>query len=435
VTTELTVGILAQLLPGSAGGVETNLLALLRALAGREDGAGQVIIGPGGQSDWLRAHLGPRQTLLPWPVVHAAWGTARPRRPAIVANLAKRLLGRRRYGLRRAVGGLRHRLGIGPPSSAEALTEMLRGAGVRLVHFPYQRLFPTALPTLFEPWDLQHRHYPEFFTADEIELREDLYRFGCRTARLIVTASHWTKRDLVRQFDIDPRKIAVIPRGPAPGLRQRVSKAEGASRVQHLSLPEHFALYPAKTWPHKNHLRLFEALASLRDQRGLVVPLVCTARPVADHSAVLTRTLEALALEKQVLFTGHLPQPEMDALFSLADLMIFPSLFEGFGIPLLEAMHFGLPIVCSNGSCLPEVAGDAALYFDPLSVESIADAVAQAWQTPALWEEYRRRGIERVRRFSWTDAAGRFLACYHHAAGDPLTSAQRAMLDAMTAPE
>lgn len=424
---DVTVAVNAQLLPGSAGGIETNLLGLLRALDGL--GAGrQVVVGPGGESDWLRAHLGPRQTLLPWKVVPPASLLAPPH-PSNDGPLGRRLMRPGRAALARGAAALRT---LGFPVGETTLSEALAAMGVEVVHFPYQRILPVTLPSLFEPWDLQHRHHPEFFSAEEIRLRDALYGLACRRATLVVAASRWTKEDLVRQLAVPPEKIAVIPRGPAVLGRERLEPDAAARRLAHLGLPERFVVYPAKTWPHKNHVRLFEALAHLRDRRGLVVPLVCTSRPVPGAWSTVERSLETLGLGAQVLFTGHVAQDQMDALLSRAECLVFPSLFEGLGLPVLEAMHFGLPVVASAVTCLPEIAGDAAVYCDPRSVESIADAVERLWTSAELRQEMARRGRARIARFDWPAAARRFLTCYRHAAGRALSPAEIAALEEMT---
>jgi glycosyltransferase involved in cell wall biosynthesis len=298
--------------------------------------------------------------------------------------------------------------------------------GVELVHFPYQRLFFTPLPFLFEPWDLQHRHFPQFFTTDEIELRDELYATGCSQARLVVTASQWCKRDLVRQFGLEPAKIAVIPRGPEG--QGKMPAAEAAARIAGLGLPPRFILYPAKTWPHKNHTRLFQALAILRGRYGLTVPLVCTGKPVAKHWPAVGKALEDLALDGVVRFVGHVDDAQLSALYTSAAFLVFPSLFEGLGIPLLEAMAAGLPIVTSDAACLPEIAGDAAVFFDPLFSDSIAEAIHAAWVRPSFREEYGARAAARAGLFRWQEAAHAFLASYRYVAGRSLSPEDRSLL-------
>ena len=429
---ELSIAIHAQLLPGSAGGIEVNLLSLLKALDKLDDSGRQVVIGPGGESHWLDPHIGVRQSTLMWPAIKLS--PVRPPNwlPSALVGMAKRSVGR--HGLRIAAGiqSFLKRIDPGYLSEGEKITRELIERGVQLVHFPYQRYFPTSLPTIFEPWDLQHRHYPEFFTSEDIALRDEHYQQACEEATLVVTASEWTKRDLIQQFGVEPKKIAVIRRGPSVDEKRSMTEQEITYHIQSMKLPKRFILYPAKTWPHKNHIRLFRALAELRDRYGLLVPLVCTGKPIEDYWPSIMRSLEELSLEKAVHFTGYLSGEQMTALFKSADFLVFPTLFEGFGIPLLEAMQFGLPIVASKVTCLPEVAEDAALYFDPLSVDSIAEAILKAWQNPELRDEYKAKGRVQIKKFKWDNAGRKFLLCYRHSIGCKLTSEESEIFKEMT---
>jgi len=429
---ELKVAILSQLLPGSAGGIEVNLLSLLKELDRLDNSGRQIVIGPGGESHWLDPHLGARQSILMWPAIKLS--PMRPPNwlPSALVGMAKRRLGR--YGLRIAAGIQSFLKRIDPAhlSEGEKITRELIERGVQLVHFPYQRYFPTSLPTIFEPWDLQHRHYPEFFTSWEIALRDEHYQQACEEATLVVTASEWTKRDLIQQFGLEPKKIAVIRRGPGVVEERGMTEQEITHHIQSMKLPKRFILYPAKTWPHKNHIRLFHALAKLRDRYGLLVPLVCTGKPVEDYWPNIMKCLEELSLESTVHFTGHLSDGQMGALFKSADFLIFPTLFEGLGIPLLEAMQFGLPIVTSNVTCLPEVTEEAAHYLDPLSVDSIAEAILKVWQNPELREEYKTRGRIQIKKFNWDNAGRKFLLCYRHSTGCKLTAEESQIFNGMT---
>src|SRR5439155_3517680 len=169
--------------------------------------------------------------------------------------------------------------------------------------------------------------------------------------------------------------------GPGPGKR-----APG--------LPDRYIVYPAQTWPHKNHLRLIEALADLR-QRGTTIPLVSTGR-ATEHMGAIRRRVDELGLGSQVRFLGYLAPAEFDAVLARATALVFPSLFEGWGLPVVEAFALGIPVACSNAAALPEVARSAALLFDPHNTEAIARSVLRVWQDEALRDELRRRGKARA---------------------------------------
>lgn len=416
------VAIFGQLLPGSAGGIETNLLKLLSALAaenGPEDR--QFVIGPGGESAWVRPYLGNGQDVVAWPPLRCEMpAISRGNVPAAIARIVKDVV---RKALRR--GPL-----LAFSSSATQLTKKLRNAGVEVVHFPYQRYFPTSLPFIFEPWDLQHIHLPELFSNEEVRFRNWLYRLACEEAALVVTATHRTKDDLIKQFGLSPSKIAVIPRGA------EVTSVDPAAwaiedTLNKLQLPQRFALYPAKTWAHKNHIRLFQALAMLRDKDQLVIPVVCTGKPIDSSSGSVQRELGSLGLSDQVFFTGFVDGDSMRHLYARADLMVFPSLFEGLGIPVLEAMASGTPVVCSQASCLPEIGGNAAIFFDPRSVEDMATKIAMVWNDSALRLDLKQRGYANITSFSWAEAARSFRVAYRYVANKPLAADEAQRLASM----
>jgi glycosyltransferase involved in cell wall biosynthesis len=314
-----------------------------------------------------------------------------------------------------------------PPSAAQA-DDVLRARGVDVVHFPYAVHFQTTVPFIYEPLDLQHRHFPELFSAGERAWRDQVYRQGCERARLIVTGTRYTKDDIVRQYGIDPGKIAVIPirssLPPTPPSQDAVTRVRLA-----YELPGRFLLYPAMTFPHKNHLKLFEALAILRERHDLTLPLICTGRPYESHSPILEQAVARLGLAGQVRMLGPVPTDDLIALYGAAWALVFPTLFEGIGMPVLEAFQYGLPVISSNAACLPEVAGDAALYFDPTSVEAIVEALLTARREPELLERNKQRAPAALARFCWPRAARTYLACYRAAAGATLTDEQRSLYE------
>ncbi len=416
------VAIFGQLLRGSAGGIETNLLKLLTTLAA-ENGPDdrQLVIGPGGKSSWLRPFLGDGQDVVAWPILRCEMPVAFPSNileavPRLAKNAIRRVLCRE---VRSAFS-----------TSATRLTHDLQSMGVEVMHFPYQRYFPTTLPFIFEPWDLQHVHLPEMFSKEEVEFRNWLYSQACKEAALVVTATRWTKADLIRRFGFSASKIAVIPRGAEIAPMDFVNG--GTQEMMNiLNLPQRFAIYPAKTWAHKNHIRLFQALAHLRDKEGLVIPLVCTGKPIETNEDGIMLACRSLELSDQVFFPGFLDEANLRQLYARADLMVFPSLFEGLGIPVLEAMASGVPVVCSRASCLPEIGGNAAIFFDPYSVEDMAVKIATVWGDGVLRAELKQRGHANITSFSWTEAARSFRVAYKHVANRPLAADESRRLAVM----
>jgi len=428
----LTVAINAQVNPANPGGAEQAIQGMLTHFARRASPDQRfLVLATERYAPDFRRLAGQGQDVLVWPFPQIAYAPFRTmtRRWQRV----HRRSGRFGFGVDAAHRVWWHaaRALTRPPTAAQA-DAALKARGVDVVHFPYAVHFETSLPFIYEPLDLQHRHLPELFSDGERAWRDRVYHRGCERARLIVTGTRYTKHDIVHQYGIDPRKIAVIPirsaLPPTPPTPEAVARVRAS-----YGLPERFLLYPAMAFPHKNHLRLFEALAILRDRHGLALPLVCTGRPYESHSPVLEQAVERLGLQAQVRTLGPVPTDDLVALYGAAWALVFPTLFEGIGMPVLEALQYGLPVISSNAACLPEVAGDAALYFDPTSVEAIVEALLTARRQPELLERRREAAPAALARFDWDRAARTYVACYRAAAGARLTDAQRALYDAAIA--
>lgn len=422
---QLTVAINAQVNPANAGGVESALQGLVTYLAELPLDERYVLLSTVKHAPALERLAAGKLAVVPWPFPQKASAPYR--------SMTRRWTRwhARAGALGPGVDALhwswwQARRAIARSPNARQSDVFLRSRGVSLVHFSYGIRFGTSLPFLYEPWDLQHRHYPEFFKPGEWEWRDQLYREGCEQAALVVTATSWTKRDIMQQYGIPSERIAVIPRGPwltptKPGPRD-IEKV----RKQY-SLPPRFAFYPAMSFPHKNHLRLFAALAMLRDRHGVILPLVCTGRQYEPHWPQILAGVARNKLEGQVFLLESVPADTLAAIFKAASLLVFPSLFEGLGLPVIEALEYELPVLTSTATCLPEVAGDAALYFDGTSVESIADALLQAERQPERLAEARKSAQAALARFSWPKAAATFVACYRAVGGATLSPEQRAL--------
>jgi glycosyltransferase involved in cell wall biosynthesis len=239
--------------------------------------------------------------------------------------------------------------------------------------------------------------------------------------------SNWARKDVARQYGIAPKKIFAILYGVPTALYDSPTSQSLAQITRKFRLPELFAFYPAQTWAHKNHIRLLEAMALLRERERLSMNLVCTGRK-NDFWRVIEKRIHELKLEKQVRFLGYVTATELRAIYHAAQFVIFPSLFEGGGLPVLEAFHEGIPVACSNVTALPEYGGDAALLFDPFSIESIADAWRRMTTDANLRETLRQRGSQRIGLFSWERTAKMYRALYRQVAGVPLSDEDQVLL-------
>lgn len=271
-----------------------------------------------------------------------------------------------------------------------ALASRLAGADV--VHYPLTvPVPPVDRPTILTLLDVQHLDLPALFPRGERLFRRLAYDRAARKADRVVVISEWTRERVVEQLGLDPGRVHAIHLAVD---HERFSPDPTVTR-------EPFLLYPARPWPHKNHARLLEAFAVLRGARP-ELRLVLTG--VGHDAARLPAGVEA---------RGSVPTDELVTLYRRAAAVVFPSLYEGFGLPPLEALACGCPVAASRAGSLPEVLGDAAVLFDPEDPAAIAAGIAEALDRAA---ELGRRGPERAAAFTWETTARAHDAVYALAA-------------------
>lgn len=426
----LRVAINAQLEPDGGSGGTVTVLRALAALARLEDGDEEyVFVGPHDSAEWLRSILPPRQTVVCGPApVEFVPGRLEPFKRALgplrpAARGLRRLLNTTVQTAESGTSGLASLKYLAPPRPKN----FYEGLGCDVIHFPFQAYEPCALPTVYNPHDLQHLHHPEFFTPSEIARREVLHPAACRAAHTVVVASEFIKRDVMERYHIEPEKVQVIPWAPPP-LPEASAAADFPTLREKYGLSGRpFALYPAMTWEHKNHVRLLEALAVLREREGLEIDFICTGHKT-DFWPRVERRMNELRLGSQVNFVGLIPREELSALYRAAQFVFIPTLFEAASAPLFEAWQHGAPVACSSVTSLPEQASGAALLFDPFDVESVADALARTATDEGLRDELRRRGASRLEDFSLERTAKAYRAVYRRAAGLGLCEDDRQLL-------
>lgn len=404
----MRVAIDARINPGRSGGVGAFVKSLVAALGRLEDGGEHyvVVVASPEQRAWLEPVLGRNQTLqthrrVEGPGPRGAWRALLPLRPLV------------RYA--RSV--MDPRVWPEVPLS----DGFFEGLGCDVIHIPIQGFTVCSLPTVYNPHDLQHLHYPQFWDVATIAWRERVYRAGCDLAHTVVVGSEWVKEDVVRRYRVTPDRIQVIPEAATTQPMPEPSRLRMEALKATHGLEGPFVLYPGVTWAHKNHLRLLDALAHLRDTRDLTVHLVCTgARDEAFWPRIADR-IGALGLEGQVKFLGYVPDEDLRTLYRLATCLVMPTLFEAISLPIFEAWSDGLPVVCSDITALPEQVGNAAHLFDPHDVASIADAVAAVVSSVDLQQELREHGYRRAKDFDWDRTARAYRAVYRRAAGQTLS--------------
>jgi glycosyltransferase involved in cell wall biosynthesis len=296
------------------------------------------------------------------------------------------------------------------------LADQLKGSGVDVIHYPDSIINPlgVALPCVLTFHDIQHEYFPRHFSLKTRLLRKLTYGPSARKARQIITNSQFTRDTLVEKFGVPTGKITPIHWGVDAAFRPDVSPTEVQRVRQKYHLPQVFAFYPANTWPHKNHSRLVQAISLLQRKYRSDCELVLCGQFGWGHDALLA-ALKAYDLQRDVLILGYVPTEDLPALYRVASLLAYPSLFEGFGFPLVEAMSCGCPIVCSNATSLPELAGDAAVLVNPYDVEGLADAIWRVLNHTDLRTDLAARGLARASHFSWEKAARQTMQVYRQA--------------------
>ncbi len=419
---KLRIAINAQIKSGSGtGGIETVLrvLTALNRLDGNEE---YVFIGHWSDSDWLESLLGERQTLI------------RAKRPAVAPpNRAERL--------KRALGALRpivraaknliapaSKANFSVPVSVPVSQGFYENLNCAVIHFPYQDFVSSRVPSVYNPHDLQHLHFPQFFAHEEIERREIIYPAACRAAETVVVASQFVKQDVAQKYLVEPHKIQVIPWSPPAVEANGFTETDARRLLERYDCPPRpFVLYPAMTWEHKNHLRLLEAVALLRERENLKINVVCTGHKNAFYPEI-ERRLHELKLESQVKFTGVVEYRELGIFYGLAQFVIVPTLFEAASAPVFEAWQHRVAVACANVTSLPEQTSGAAFLFDPLSVEAIADALKTLASDENLRADLRRRGVERLKDFNEERTLKAYRAVYRKTAGISLNDEDRYLL-------
>ena len=270
-------------------------------------------------------------------------------------------------------------------------------------------------PTVLTVHDLIFERYPEHHTRRNTWFLKVGMRLFARAADAIIAVSRHTQRDLVELYGVAPAKIHVIYEGIDAGFRP-AGEAEVATVAARYSPARPYLLMVGTLEPRKNHAVALHALARLK-AAGLPHRLVIAGGRGWLFEPI-RRLVDELGLADDVIFGGYVPAADLPALYTGAACVLLPSLYEGFGFPVLEAMACAAPVVCSNVSSLPEVAGDAALLVDPHDPVALADAVALVLTQPALADAMRALGPPQAACFRWESCAAETAALYHAVAAD-----------------
>jgi glycosyltransferase involved in cell wall biosynthesis len=286
---------------------------------------------------------------------------------------------------------------------------------IDLYFHPFGTLWPrpVPIPSVVTLVDIQEVFYPQFFTDFDLYNREYHFQGSTHSADRVITISHFSKQTIVEHHRISPEKVIVAHLC----ADKRFYRAAEVAVAPPCSLPpvNDYIVYPANHWFHKNHNNLLLALKWLKDERNLSINAVFTGYDIPGGYQIGEKSVE-YGLGEQVFVTGYVSVPELAYLYQHARAMVFPSLFEGFGIPLVEAMAVGCPVLAARVTSLPEIGREAVAYFEPDSPESIGLAIEKVWQDATLRQRLVEQGQKRALEFSAAKLAQIHLAVFTEAA-------------------
>lgn len=386
---------LTPVLPGGEnGGAKIFVLELLRRLADMAPDTQFVLLTQAASHDELATMDRPnmRRLMVVGPVVKSS---LRTRAQDLAILVLPHLPGR----LRRVVGRLGSKLLMSFKRSGSG--SLLRDMGVDLLFCPFTAptYFELGIPTVCTIHDLQYKTYPEFFTPEDVSHRDRVFIDVCRRATAIAAVSDYSREVAMRHGGIEHDRIRTIHHRMA---QRNATKPEQNNDVliRLGLLPGKYLIYPANFWKHKNHEMLLTAFG-MACHEGLPadIKLVCTGAAGARQEWLMNAA-RTMNLGERILFPGYVPNAELAALMVNCIGVVFPSLYEGFGLPVIEAMAAGVPVACSNTTSLPEVAANAVILFDPRVPTQVAQAIISLVENEAWRARLVQAGLQRAGEFS-----------------------------------
>lgn len=297
------------------------------------------------------------------------------------------------------------------------LSAELRKNPVDVLHVQFTAPPFSPCPVVVSIHDLSFEHLPQTFKRrSRTQLRLTVRHSARRAARILSLSEH-TRQDIVKTYGINPERVTAIPLA-APDHFCPITDYRELQRVRHIyGIDRDYILSVGSIQPRKNFPRLIKAYASLRgDGSAAKLPKLVV---VGKCAWLFDETLRALAettVKDDVVLTGYVPEADLPALYSGALCFIYPSYFEGFGLPPVEAMKCGAPVIVGNQTSLPEVVGSAALIVDPFSIDEIAGSIRKLINDSVLRRELSAKGQKRANEFNWQETARKTLAVYHEVA-------------------
>lgn len=286
-----------------------------------------------------------------------------------------------------------------------------------LLHVQYIAPPFCPMPFVTTIHDISFEHFPRFFTKHERVMFRWLIRDSARRARSVLTVSEYSRQDLMRSYGLGPERLVLTPNGVAENFRPIPASPERDKRLRRYGIDSGYLLSVGALQPRKNLSRLIGAYLRFRERdEEQACKLVVVGKKGWLYKDIF-RSARHSRFVDDIIFTGYVADDDLPAIYSAASAFVYPSIFEGFGLPVLEAMACGVPVATSNCSSLPEVAGDAALSFDPLDEDAMTQSISRLVRDEALRERLRKSGLERAKKYSWDETARLTLNAYRAALG------------------
>ena len=286
---------------------------------------------------------------------------------------------------------------------------------IDIFHCPFSGLpFLQPCPMIATIHDLTYEIHPEWFTLRSRISSQVLSRWAAKTARKIIAISEHTKKDIIEKYHVSEERIEVIYLAPEECYKQITDKAILNSVKSKYGISKNFLLHVGAIHTRRNIERLIKVFSRLR-REGFDLQLVLIGSLMHLKTIDLNHYIKELGLEGEVMHIDYVPDEDLICLYNAAKLFVYPSLYEGFGLPLVEAMACGTPVVASNASCIPEVVGDAGILFDPYNEEEILDSIKIVLNDKSTWEALSIKGLRRAKQFSWSSAAKQTIELYNKA--------------------
>jgi len=282
-------------------------------------------------------------------------------------------------------------------------------------HFQYFHPLVSPCPAVLTIHDLSFEHHPEFFSPGLGKALQWLVPTMAKRAAHIITVSKATRNDLIERYNLPMNKISVIYNSTSDIFNNQLPHQLLQKSVSRFNLSRPFIISVGNLGPRKNQQRLVRCFSQLLQRNAIDFDLVLVGQPVYKANSVLDEIAKSKSAER-IHVTGFVTQEELIALYSLAEFSVYPSLFEGFGLPILESMACSTPVITSDCSCMPEIASNAALMINPKDDDELSEAILRLSTDKNLHHQLTQAGLQRQQNFSWDIAGNRTLNVYREVA-------------------